>query len=320
MTQVARVTRVNRTLVAAAAAIGMSTGAVALIPTVMNPASSAVMPTASEADLTTMFNAAQDEFGRGNATAGLSALRTLLAANPRDTDALALQAFWSDFCADIKATNAALASLDGIDPPLAKRVRDSLAAIEQGVRFGPDPVPRYHRASTGIVLLGAGLRSDGMPTDETSSRLFAAWTQAIVAFESPVIISAAGTQPGRSEADVMRRWLIEHAIPANRIHLQTRGQSLPQQALATAEVVRGLRLRDVVLVTSPDEIRRAASDFLVAGVRVAGTTTSTRNLVSNAAPPSKVNQKSLYQDATQVSGIPARRGGPAPAAFITPAA
>ncbi|WP_207836091.1 YdcF family protein [Williamsia soli] len=314
-------TRVNRTLVAAAAAIGMSTGAVALIPTVMNPASSAVVPTVSEADLTAMFNAAQDEFGRGNATAGLSKLRTLLAANPRDTDALALQALWSDYCADRNATQSALTSLDALDRTLAQRVRNSISAIDAGVRIGPDPVPRYYPQTTGIVVLGAGLRPDGAPTDETASRLFAAWTQAIVAYQSPIIISAGGSHHGRTEATVMRDWLVAHALPATRIHLETRAQSLPQHAALAADAVRGLRVREVVLVTSPDEIRRAASDFLIAGVPVVAATTSTRNLVTNAAPPSKVNQKSFYQDAAQVVGIPAERGtGVAPRAFIAPAA
>ncbi|PYE18045.1 DUF218 domain-containing protein [Williamsia limnetica] len=306
---------------AAAAAIGMSTGAVALIPTVMNPASSAVVPTVSDADVAGMFNAAQDEFARGNATAGLSKLRTLLAANPLDTDALALQAFWSDYCDDSRATQSALTSLDNLDRALADRVRNSIAAIDKGVGIGPNPVPRYYPQTTGIVVLGAGLRPDGSPTDETASRLFAAWTQAIMAYESPIIVSAGGAHHGRTEADIMRSWLVAHAIPATRIHLETRPQTLPQHALLTAEAVRGLRLREVVLVTSPDEIRRAASDFLIAGVPVVGATTSTRNLATNAAAPSKVNQKWIYQDATQVTGIPAGRGTSiAPRAFITPAA
>lgn len=295
----------------------MSTGAVALIPTVMNPTSS-VVPTVSAADLADMYDAAQAEFHRGNATAGLSALRKLLAANPRDTDALALQAFWSDYCADRRATQTALAALDNLDRAMADRVRGAIANINRGVLVGPDPVPRYYPATTGVVLLGAGLRPDGSPTDETASRLFAAWTQAIMAWQSPIIVSGGRTQRGELEADVMRNWLVEHAIPGSRIRVEPAARSIPESALLTAGIVGQLHLRDVVLVTSPDQIRRAASDFLIAGVQVAAATTSTRNLASSAAVPSKVDQKAIYQDATVVVGIPGDRTGPGPA--VVPAA
>lgn len=310
-------TRVNRTLVAAAAAIGMSTGAVALIPTVMSPTSS-VVPTVSAADLADMYDAAQAEFHRGNATAGLSGLRTLLAADPGDTDALALQAFWSDYCADRRATQSALTALDSLDRAKADRVRGAIAAINRGVTVGPDPVPRYYPATTGVVVLGAGLRPDGGPTDETASRLFAAWTQAIMAWQSPIIVSGGSTQRGRLEAAVMRDWLVDHAIPVSRIHLESRALTIPQNASLTAGMVDQLHLRNVVLVTSPDQIRRAASDFLIAGTQVIGATTSTRNLAASAAVPSKVNQKVMYQDATVIVGIPAGRAASGPG--VAPAA
>ena len=302
---------------AAAAAISMSTGAVALIPTVLSPTSS-VVPTVSSADLADMYDSAQAEFHRGNATAGLSGLRKLLAANPRDTDALALQAFWSDYCADQRATQAALTALDKLDHAKAERVRRAIAAINRGVTVMPDPVPRYYPATTGVVLLGAGLRPDGNPTDETAGRLFAAWTQAIMAWQSPIIVSGGSTQRGRLEATVMRDWLVDHAIGASRVHIEPKARSIPENALLTAEMVDQLQLRDVALVTSPDQIRRAASDFLIAGVQVLGATTSTRNLATSAAVPSKVNQKAMYQDATALVGIPADRKGPGLA--VAPAA
>lgn len=306
VTSGARVARVNRALVAAAAAIGMSTGAVALIPTVMNE-STAVSPVMSGTDAANLYNSAQLQFRRGEVPLGLNALRQLLVADPGDADALALQAIWSDYSGDARSTQAALAALETYDRALQGRVREVLAGIGRGVVVGPNPVPGLHPKETGIVVLGAGLNSDGTPTDETQSRLFAAWTQAIVAHESPVIITGGATARGQREADVMRAWLIGHGIAADRLHIDSAARSLPQSAVAGAAIARTLGLADVVVVTSPDQVRRAAADLVVAGVPVVSATTSTRELMGNLSVPAKVDQREIYVDATDILGLPSDR-------------
>jgi hypothetical protein len=69
-----------------------------------------------------------------------------------------------------------------------------------------------------------------------------------------------------------------------------------------------LRLRDVVLVTSPDQVRRAAADFQVAGVRVARATTTITDLFAHVAVPAKVDQWDIYLDASRVLSLPDSRG------------
>jgi len=300
------VTRVNRALVAAAAAIGMSTGAVALIPTVMN-ASTTVSPVMSGTDVANLYNTAQLQFRRGEVPLGLNALRKLLAADPSDTDALALQAIWSNYSGDLRLSQAALTALGAYDGPLQVRVREALSGIDRGVVIGPNPVPGLHAKSTGIVVLGAGLNADGTPTDETASRLFAVWTQAIVAFESPVIISGGATVGPHRDADVMRTWLVDHGIAATRIQVDSAAASMAQSAVGSAGIVAKLGLADVVVVTSPDQVRRAAADLVVAGVPVVSATTSTRELIGNLAVPAKVDQRAIYVDVTDILGLPSDR-------------
>lgn len=287
---------------AAAAAIGMSTGAVALIPTVMN-APATVSPMMSRTDLANLYNAAQLQFRRGEVPLGLNALRKIVAADPNDTDALALQAIWADYSGDARSTQAALAALGTRDHALQTRVRDALAGIDRGVQIGPNPVPGLHPMSTGIVVLGAGLNADGTPTAETASRLFAAWTQAIVASQSPVIISGGAQR----DADVMRTWLVDHAIPAARISVASAAHSIAQSAVGSAAIAAKLGLADIVLVTSPDQVRRAAADLVVAGVPVVSATTSTRELVGNLSVPAKVDQRAIYVDVSDILGLPSDR-------------
>lgn len=291
---------------AAAAAIGVSTGAVALIPTVMNPPTT-VSPVMAGMDTANLYNTAQLQFRRGEVPLGLNALRQLLAAAPSDTDALALQAIWSDYSGDAQSTQAALASLATYDRALQGRVREALSGIGRGVLVAPNPVPGLHTKATGIVVFGAGLNADGTPTAETSARLFAAWTQAIVAYESPVIISGGANARGQREADAMRTWLIDRGIPAARIHVDSAAHSPAQSAAAGAAIARQLGLVNVVVVTSPDQVRRAAAGLVVAGVPVVAATTSTRDLVGSLSVPSKVDQRNIYVDATDILGLPSDR-------------
>jgi hypothetical protein len=288
------VTRINRTFVVAAAAIGMSTGAVAMVPAVLSP-TIAVMPTVSAADLADMYNTAQLKFRTGDVPIGLNTLRRLLAANPGDVEALALQALWSDYSADAGATQSALAALKARDPAQAQSVSRALAAIETGVRIGPDPLPGLFAPTTGIVILGTGLPTGGAIGGELTSRLFVAWMQAAAAPRSPIIVS--GGNPG------IREWLIGRAIAPSRIHVEHRAATTAQSAAFTAGVVADLHLRDVVLVTSPDQVRRAAVDFLVAGVRVVRATTTITDLLGHTAVPAKVDQWDIYLDTGHVLGI-----------------
>jgi hypothetical protein len=289
----------NRTFVVAAAAIGMSTGAVAMVPAVISP-TIAVMPTVSAADVVELYNTAQLKFRTGDVPIGLNTLRRLLAANPNDVEALALQALWSDYSADTGATQLALSTLNAVDPARGRAVSRALGAIDTGVLIGPDPMPGLFAPTTGIVILGTGLPAGGLIGGELSSRLFVAWMQAAAAPQSPIIVS--GGNPGIDD------WLIGRAIAPSRIYVEHRAASPAQSAMFAAGKVAELRLRDVVLITSPDQVRRAAADFLVAGVRVVRATTTITDLLAHTAVPAKVDQWDMYLDAGHVLGLADTRG------------
>lgn len=289
----------NRTFVVAAATIGMSAGAVATVPTVISP-TIAVMPTASAVDVTDMYNAAQRGFRTGDIATGLNVLRRLLAANPSDAAALALQALWSDYNADTATTHAAVNALRTVDPARAAVISRALTAVDTGVLVGPDPVPRLLSPSTGIVLIGVGPPAADGFDGEMTARLVAAWLQAVAAPRSPIIV--VGDTPG------IREWLTAKAIASSMIHVEPRATTLVQSALLGAGKATELRLRDVVLVTSPDQARRAAVDFQVAGVKVARATTTITDLFAHVAVPAKVDQWDIYLDAARVLGLPDTRG------------
>ncbi|MFD6396219.1 YdcF family protein [Nocardia sp. NPDC060249] len=258
-----------------------------------------VGPAAAEADVTALYNSAQRHFTDGDDAAGRADLRALIAADPHDADALALQAIWSHYAGDGAAVGDALARLGGIDAGMAAGTNRVLHAVTAAAATLPNPLPALVGPQTGIVVLGYGLLPDGALRPELENRLTAAWLQAIAAPFSPVVVTGGNPQNGISEAEAMRRWLIARGLPGDRIHVEDRAGSTVQNALFSTRLLRDLGATSAVVVTSPNHIRRAVADFIVAGTTVVGATTSLEQLVSQLPPPPRNAQRGIYLDATR---------------------
>ncbi|MFI1236296.1 YdcF family protein [Nocardia salmonicida] len=266
-----------------------------------------VGPAAAEADVTALYNSAQRHFTDGDDAAGRADLRALIAADPHDADALALQAIWSHYAGDPAAVGDALTRLGGIDAGMAARTNHVLHAVTAAAATLPNPLPALVGPQTGIVVLGYGLLPDGALRPELENRLTAAWMQAIAAPFSPVIVTGGNPQNGISEAEAMRRWLTARGLPGDRIHVEDRAGSTVQNALFSTRLLRDLGATSAVVVTSPNHIRRAVADFIVAGTHVVGAMTSLEQLVSQLPPPARNAQRGIYLDATRTFELDSSR-------------
>ncbi|WP_040719687.1 YdcF family protein [Nocardia veterana] len=254
-----------------------------------------------------LYNSAQTNFVNGNDAAGLADLRALLDQAPDDAQALALQGIWSDYTGDLITRETAFNRLAAIDPEMAQGARNLIGAIGAAVGTLPNPLPALIGPQTGIVVLGYGLLPDGSMRPELVNRLTAAWLQAIAAPFSPIVVTGGNPQNGVPEAAAMAGWLIGHGIPATRVLVEDRATSTVQNALFASRMLRDAGATSAVVVTSPNHIRRAVADFIVAGTRVVGATTSLDQLVSQLPPPSKAAQRGIYLDATRTFLLPASR-------------
>ncbi|MBF6170401.1 YdcF family protein [Nocardia blacklockiae] len=254
-----------------------------------------------------LYNSAQAHFLSGNDPAGLADLRALLDGTPDDAQALALQAIWSDYVGDLITREDALNRLGGLDGGMAQGTRNLLGAISAAVGTLPNPLPALIGPQTGIVVLGYGLLPDGALRPELVNRLQAAWLQAIAAPWSPIVVTGGNPQNGVPEAVAMAGWLIGHGIPANRVLVEDRAGSTVQNALFGSRMLRDAGATSAVVVTSPNHIRRAVADFIVAGTQVVGAMTSTDQLVSQLPPPNRAAQRGIYLDATRTFLLPSER-------------
>ncbi|MEV6099753.1 YdcF family protein [Nocardia sp. NPDC051981] len=262
---------------------------------------------AAHANPAALYNSAQDNFTAGNEAAGLDDLRQLLSESPDDAQALALQAIWSDYTGDIITREVALNRLNGIDGRLADDTRTLFRAIGAAVGTLPNPIPAIAGPQTGIAVLGYGLLPDGSMRPELVNRMQAAWLQAIASPLSPILVTGGNPQNGITEAAAMQGWLIGHGIPAGRIVADHRAASTVQNALFGAQMLRDAGATSAIVVTSPNHIRRAVADFIVAGMPVIGATTSLEQLVSQLPPPARSSQRGIYLDTTRTLRIPAER-------------
>ncbi|WP_216894636.1 YdcF family protein [Nocardia alni] len=247
-----------------------------------------------------LYIAAQAEFVKGDDIAGLADLHRMVAAAPTDPQGLALQAIWADYAGDLVTREMAFAKLNVIDPGMAAGARGVLGAIGAGVGTAPNPFPRTVDARTALVVLGYGLLPNGAMRPELINRLQAAWLQATQAPASPVVVTGGAPHNGITEAAAMATWLIGHGIAPARILVEDRSGSTVQNALFSTQIMRSHGIGGAVVITSPNHIRRAVTDFIVAGTRVVGAMTSPNEIISQLAPPTKPAQRGMYLDATHV--------------------
>ncbi|MEU6580318.1 YdcF family protein [Nocardia sp. NPDC046763] len=262
---------------------------------------------AAHADPAALYNSAQDNFAAGNEAAGLADLRRLLSETPDDAQALALQAIWSDYTGDIITREVALNRLNGVDGRLADGTRNLFRAIGAAVGTLPNPIPAIAGPQTGIAVLGYGLLPDGSMRPELVNRMQAAWLQAIASPMSPILVTGGNPQNGITEAAAMQGWLIAHGIPASRILADHRAESTVQNALFGVQMLEDAGATSAIVVTSPNHIRRAVADFIVAGIPVIGATTSLEQFVSQLPPPAHSSQRGIYLDAIRTLRLPAER-------------
>ncbi|WP_330254736.1 YdcF family protein [Nocardia sp. NBC_00565] len=256
-------------------------------------------PAMAGPDTNALYNSAQRAFTDGDDAAGRAELRQLIAADPADAEALSLQAIWSHYAGDLPAFADSLARLTAVDPELAQGTNNVLGAIGAAVGTLPNPLPAIVGPQTGIVVLGYGLLPDGSLRPELVNRLTAAWLQAVASPLSPIIVTGGNPQNGITEAEAMRAWLVGKGLPASRINVESRAGSTVQNALFSTKMLRDVGASSAVVVTSPNHIRRAVADFIVAGTQVVGATTSLEQLVSQLPPPAKQSQRGIYLDATR---------------------
>ncbi|MGC4933259.1 YdcF family protein [Gordonia sp. DT30] len=294
----------RRTAVGVLALSAIGGAAVGTLPTSHE---SAVTTAAVTVDPASLYNAAQQKFAAGDVAGGLGDLKQAVTLNPADSQSLALQAIWADQISDDALGKAALNRLTVVDSRLAKTTRNVIDGVTKAAAIVPSTTARPVSGNPAIVILGFGLSPEGKPAPELIKRLEAGRAQALSSPSAPIVVTGGKPQNGATEASVMRKWLIANGVAPARIATEETSVSTVSNAQNTAGLLTARHISDVVLVTSPNHIRRAAADFAAAGLTVTQSITTDTDLAKNDAPLPKDKQTGIRVEATRTAGIPTSR-------------
>lgn len=266
-----------------------------------------VRPAVTAVDPSTFYNSAQQKFAAGDVTGGLQSLKEMLAVVPVDPYALALQAIWSAQADDEAAGQAALTRLNGINRTLHTTARDIISGVEVAAQIVPETSPKEVSGQAAIVILGYGLNGNGKMAPELVRRATAGKTQAETTTAAPIVVAGGAPKKGITEAAAMKKWLVANGVDAARITEEGRSGSTVANAQNTAEILRGKGISEIILITSPNHIRRAAADFAAVGLRAVATVTTATELSRYAQPLTLDQQKGIRLEATRTAKIPTTR-------------
>lgn len=159
-------------------------------------------------------------------------------------------------------------TVDRLPAEHARRTAAVMGDVAQALSFPlTDHVPSGIAPDSVIVVLGFGLLDDGGLRPILVERLHKGLAVAHAYPQMPVVVSGGNPRGGRTEADAMAAWLVEHGLPAERIHREPTSVSTATNALRTAELIRaGGMGSGAVLVTSSNHLRRSVANFLTAGI------------------------------------------------------
>ena len=160
-----------------------------------------------------------------------------------------------------------------------------------------------------IVTLGYALNSDGTMHETLIKRLDQTYLAAIANPDAKIIVSGGVQKSGVTESYLMKKWLIEKGIDANRIIPEDKSKDTVDNALNSVEILKVKNAKNIILITSASHIRRAKTIFEEA-ISNAGMETTVENFVyldyksiEEAMAVTAKERLVIFRDLGRASGI-----------------
>jgi hypothetical protein len=161
-----------------------------------------------------------------------------------------------------------------------------------------------------LVVLGAGLETNGTVKPKLVGRLHQALRLARAYPAAPIILTGGNQKGGVTESYAMRQWLLRHGVSEKRLHLEDLAKDTVGNALYSATILDKLKVTDVTVVTSVSHMRRGLADLEEACL-AKGLHLHYANLAAATEEPildPKAERIGTYRDVMRISGIWAHPG------------
>lgn len=202
-----------------------------------------------------------------------------------------------------------LARLTALYPDRTKDYLRRFDLLDELLRIQPSESPDCfipREAAHGIVVLGAGLDTDGSAKPKMISRLKQCLRLARIYPKAPIILTGGNAKGGLTEAYVMRAWCLKKGIRKSRLWMDDEARDTVENALFVSALVQKLRLTDVTVVTSASHVRRGLADLQEACLQK-GLSIRFHHLASKTKGDKDLDpmqeRLGVYRDALRLSGL-----------------
>lgn len=181
---------------------------------------------------------------------------------------------------------------------------DRLDRILQRWEQPPRKLPKDSQQA--IVVLGAGLETNGTMKVKLVARLQGALKLARMNPSAPLLLTGGNSKGGITEAYAMGLWLKKRGIPSRRLILEDKARDTVENALYSSAILQRLGVTHVTLVTSPSHLRRGLADFEEACLQ-RGLSLQWDGLAAGAKGDAHLDQEQervgIYRDLLRLSGL-----------------
>lgn len=160
-----------------------------------------------------------------------------------------------------------------------------------------------------IVTLGYVLNDNGTMSDVLIGRLEQTYKAAKLNENAKIIVTGGVQKTGITESYIMKKWLVDRGIEADRIIIEDKARDTVENSLYSVDILKKYNAKKVILITSASHIRRGT-----ALLQEAGNNAGINLLISNLVYMDYKNEKDavkvdtneklvIYRDLFRVSGI-----------------
>ena len=241
-----------------------------------------------------LFGAANANIYNGNADKAIELYQKVLDVAPDDVKAHTYLAAWNRFKGNQAEATKHLDRLKQLSPESASKLEKVFAVIDKAANQPiTDKLETKLPAQSAIITLGYALNPDAL-----------------------IIVTGGVPQNNKTEGDLMKQWLIEKGVDANRIYSDNYARSTVENALFSRYSLAKHKIKHAVLISSGSHVRRGQALFEIA-TQESGPQGLVIETVAALDKPldqlQKITEKDLlgiYRDSLKTMGLPMFNSGP----------
>ncbi len=227
---------------------------------------------------------------------------------PTDADNLFRLAHWRRFCGDEHGADRAFRELRARRPSLANDLLFLWNRLDAWFAAPvSDAVPPFPESAMrpAVLVLGYALSEEGTMRPELLARLEKALEAANSNPDALIVASGGVPRAGRAEAVLMRRWLEERGVRAERIAEEGSSRDVVENLVYSRQMLGYAGCDAVLVVTSAADVRRAGAGLEIMA-RVHGDVRTVRAAAASIEGfrDDGGDRLKAYRDALRAFGMP----------------